>query len=487
MGQLTSVLDTSFKVPRAFVKVSLGVGARSPGSSAMATLLVGSKTGTGTTAITTRSLITSPDDASVQFGPGSELHLGAIAFFKANPIGLLYCTALDDSSGGALALKAFVFTGTATADGQVEIWLGGFRIAVSIFNGDTATVFGDRVAAQINGLVKLPCTAVNVTGTVTITMKNKGTRFNTFTTRSKQTNGAGIAHTPVTGTMAGGTDTGANPQTQLDAVASFRHHYLGSGFTDSVNLLKFKSDRTSRATPIEGKRGRWIGCTVTTLALAITLSDAINDPRGELIWARNTDDLPIEIAASACGIYSAYRSADRAANLDGFALPGMDGPFADSDNATELEQNTALNNGMTPVRLNAGVLSIVRPVTNYHNDPVGGNDDYSILDTHYVEVSDYIADLIVQNFAVFAGFKLGVDGPDDAPPAPLVATPKGIRDWLFNMLKGQENKLIVNVDALKGGIVVEADVSAAGRVNAEVPIDCIELFHQLGAQVSQVG
>ena len=75
MPQLTSIVDTSNKVPRAFVRVALGAGPRSPGSSAMKILLIGSKTSTGTAAVTTKYQIAGPDDAlggikvAMRFGP----------------------------------------------------------------------------------------------------------------------------------------------------------------------------------------------------------------------------------------------------------------------------------------------------------------------------------------------------------------------------------------------------------------------------------
>lgn len=488
MAQLISILDTSFKVPRAFVKVSLGAGARSPGSSAMKVLAVGSKTSAGTAAVGDLVRCAGADDAKTSFGPGSELHRAAMKFFKANPIGVFYATAMDDSTGGGLATKQFVFSGTATSDGTIEVWIDGERLAISVVTGDTATVVGDKLEAIINGRSDLPVTAANSTGTVTVSSKNKGSRFNWITTRSLKTNAAGISHTAVTGKTAGGTDTSANPTTQLDAVAGAeRFHLIISGFVDATNLAKFKASITSLATPIVGKRGRWLACSPDTLANAITLSDALNDPRGELLWFEAPDALPIEAAASYAGAHTAVRSSDRAANTDGMLLPDLLTRYAVADRPTVSEQNTALNNGLTPLMDDSSVVRVVRAVTSYHQDG-SGNDDFTILDTHYVEVSDEIGDAIEQGFATaFAGYKLGVDGADGAPPFPGVATPKSVKDWIVSLLYPREGRSIVNVTALIPSIVVEADGSAAGRLNAEVPVDVIELFHQLGTNIAQVG
>lgn len=488
MAQLTSIIDTSFKVPRAFVKVSLGVGARSPGSSAMKVLLVGSMTSSATVAAGELKLLAGEQDAKTYFGAGSELHCAARAFFKNNPIGSCYAVAMDDSSGGGVSTKAFVFTGTATGDGSIYIWLNGEQFVVPVVVGDTATVVGDKIVSAINGRSELPWTAANVTGTVTVSSKNKGTRFNWITTRSFKGGAAGISHTVVTGKTSGGTDTGANPTTQLDLVATAeRFHLIVSGFLDATNLSKFKTTTSSNAQPITGKRGRWIACHPDTLTNAISVADSVNDARGELLWCEAPEALPIEVAAAYAGAHTAKRSSDRAANTDGMELLSIKTRYSAADRPTVSEQNTALNNGLTPLNDDAGVVRAVRAVTNYHQDG-SGNDDFSILDTHYVEVSDFIGDAIEQSFSSsFAGFKLGVDGADGAPPFPGVATPKSVKDWIVSILRTYEGKQIVNVAALVPSIVVEADPSTPGRLNAEVPVDVIELFHQLGTNIAQVG
>ena len=491
MPQLTSIVDTSNKVPRAFVRVALGAGPRSPGSSAMKILLIGSKTSTGTAAVTTKYQIAGPDDAKTYFGVGSELHLAAVALFKANPFATVFACALDDSSGGLAATKTLLYTsGPATADGTITLDIMGVRVVVGVTSGQTVTQIGDAVVAALNGRTDCPVTGVNTAGSVALSSRNKGVRFNTITTRSLLTGATGVAHTPITGVMAGGTDTGANATTILDSLAAERFHFIVNPYTDSTNLLKFKTYATAQMQPLVGKRARWFACLPGTIAADTTISDAVNDPLGEVIQFENPDDLPLMIAASAAGAVAAVRSSDRAYNTDGLTLPGIKVQFAQADVMTDAELNVCLNNGLTPLLSRDGSVFVVREVTNYHND-AGGNDDFSILDTHYVDVAFFVADSIEQNFpSTFAGFKLAPDPTtgDAGPPAPKVATPSSIKGWAFSIAKAQENKLLVNLETTtKAGLVCELDVAAAGRANLEMPIDCIELFHQLAAQVSQVG
>lgn len=485
---LTSIIDTSYKVPRAFVKVSLGAGPRSPGSAAMSILVVGSKTSAGSATVGEKYLVISGDDAKTYFGVGSELHLTAVAMLKANPGAVIYMVALDDSSGGGVSTKTVAFTsGPATADGTLELWINGLRYVLGITSGQTVTQIGDALAALINGRTDCPMTAVNTAGSVALSSRNKGVRFNYISVRSLLTGATGVAHTVATGYASGGTATGANPTTHLDALAAERFHFLVCPFVDSTNMGKFKTYATAQLAPLVGKRCRWIACSPLSIAAAITLSDAVNDPLGQVLQIENPDDLTCVIAGVHAATMALLRSSDRAYNTDGVLLAGIKPQFAQADVMIESELNACLNNGVTPLITRTGTVSIVRDVTNYHND-ASGNDDFSIIDTHYVDVPIFMADAIEQNFSsVFAGFKLAPDTADGEPPAPKVATPSSIKDFLFSLAKAQENKLLVNVEALKTSLVVELDTSAAGRANAEFPVDCIELFHQLAVNVSQVG
>lgn len=485
MPVLSSIIDSSYKIPRAFLQVSLGVGPKSPGSAAVKILLVGLKTAAGSAAVGERKLLTGKDDSRTFHGPGSELHMMSQAVFAANPIATVYAVAMDPA-GGTAGTKVLTFTGTATADGGVAVWILGNRIYTPIASGTTATALGDAVAAAINARTDLPVTAVNAIGVVTLTAKNTGVRSTGISVRSLATV-TGIAHTAVTGYVAAGTAGTENATTQLDGIAAERFHLVVSPHTDSTNLLKFKSFATSQSAAIAGKRCRWLACTMDTLANAITLSDTLNAQRGQLPWIENPDDTPAMTAAAVAGAVAAKIASDRAYNLDGLEVPGLKPQYALGDVPTETEQNSALSNGLTPLLSKEGTVRIVRSVTNYHQDATG-NDDFSVIDTHYVDVPDYLADDLQVNFSsVYEGFKLAPDGADGAPPGARVATPLSVRDWIYGRLKREENRLIVNVDANLGALVVEIDGSTPSRLNAEIPVDCIELFHQFAANISQVG
>src|SRR5262245_47149630 len=124
---LTSTVDTSLKRPGLFIKVSLGVGARSPGSGPMRICLLGNKlAASGSAAALELKPIFAESDAKGYWGAGSELHLGARAALKAYPSAVLYGIAITEA--GSAATKTITFTaGPASTPGTVEVWIAGER------------------------------------------------------------------------------------------------------------------------------------------------------------------------------------------------------------------------------------------------------------------------------------------------------------------------------------------------------------------------
>lgn len=481
---LTSVIDSSYKVPGSFVQVSLGAGPRSPSAGAMRVLLTGNKSSAGTGVANTLYEVSGPDDVKTLGGVGSELHRMAIAFFNANPIGSLWIVIV--TAAGTAASQAIAFTGTATSDGTVEVWIAGERLVVPITTGDTHTAVAVAVAAAINAKPVLPCTAAAATGTATATARCAGPRGNRISVRTVVTGGSGISHTPISGYFTSGA-TMDDPQAALDAVASQRFHLIVSPHWTATELQKYRTHLNSGALPVNGKRGRFLAVSPETLATSITMSDSVNAARGEVGWCEDPDSTPSEMAAGLAGALTAARSSDRAANMDGVVIPKLKPQAAIDDYPTKAEQNSALNNGLTPLITVNGEIVIVRSITNYHLDALA-NDDFSILDSHKVDVADFVGDVIEQNFATrFRGFKIAPHPAAGEMPPPKVATPVTVRDFIFGQLAAQQNLLLTNVEELKPQLVVEIDAATDGRMNADIPIDVIEHFHQLGANVSQIG
>lgn len=485
MPALTSIVDTSYKLPRAFLQVSFGVGPRSPGSAAMRILLTGNKTSSGTAANAELKAIFGADDAKTYFGAGSELHLMAKALFKAFPTATAYAIAI--ATAGTAATGTITFTGgPASAAGTVSVWVLGEKITVDVASGDSITTIAAAVSAAINQKTDWPVTASPAVGVVTVTAKNTGPRGNRISLRTQLSGATGVSHTPLTGFLSSGA-TYDSPQTALDAVVSERYHFIVAPYFTATELTIYKSHVGTQAQPIQGRRQHVVWSSPDTLATAITLADTLNSVRMRGAWYEDGDDTPAMIAAAYAGFMASRLSADRATNLDYEVIPGLKDQYALDDVPTEGEMNSALNNGLTPLYGKGGEVKIVRAITTYHLD-TAGNDDFSVMDIHYADAPDFLADKLEGNhYSQWKGFKLAPDTAEGAPPDTKVATPKSIRGWIAGQVKEEENKLFVNVDALAEQIVVEIDPTARGRVNAFIPLDCVELYHQFAAEVAQTG
>lgn len=487
----TSVIDTANKVPGSYIRVSLGVGRRSPGAAPIKILLVGNKLSTAPLAVNTPTPVYSKDDARTNTGAGSELFVGAAAAFAAYPNADVTLLAVAESAGTQASGTLTLTNGPATAAGTIEVWVSGRRAVAAIASGDTITTAAAAVAAAINAQTDWPVTAAAVAGVITVTAKLKGPRGNFIRMRSLLTGGTGITHSATNALLSSGA-TSDDPQSALDAVASQRYDYIVGPYSDSTQVPKFETAVDSLAQPETGIRQHFWFASVDTLANTVTLSDAVNAKRGRLPWHAGAEETPFEIAAATAAMHANKLSADRARNLDGEVVTGLLPQYTAGDKPLNSELVSALNNGIMPLDHDGTSVFVVRSITNYSTDSAG-NPDYSVLDTAKTEVPDFIADALEQSWlSEFKGFKLDNDPSEGDQPDPGVATPSSVETWAYGILKthaagGSGPHLLQNVDLFKDLIVAEIDAIAEGRMNLTVPVDVVERFHQLAADVRQNG
>lgn len=141
------------------------------------------------------------------FGENSML-AGMVREFRAINIDVtIDAIPLADNGSGVPATSTFTITGPATEDGTLTFYVGSrvnhaFEIAVA--DGDSATVIGDALEAAITADTKVPVTAANVTGVVTMTAVNDGTEGNAIgIAKSGSVGGVAVA---LVGMASGATD-----------------------------------------------------------------------------------------------------------------------------------------------------------------------------------------------------------------------------------------------------------------------------------------
>lgn len=491
---LASIIPPSNRVPGIFLKVSLGVGARTALDATRKVLIVGNKLSGGTAAVELPYLISGPDDAATYFGRGSELHMMAIAAFAANPSVVLYAIAIT-ASGGTAASGTLVFASSATSAGTCRVWVRGEMIEIPVANGDAAATVAAAVEAAIDDQTDWPVTAGVVSGTVTVTAKHAGPRGNHIALRAELVDVTGLTVTPPAGGFLTSGATSDAPANAIAAAAGDRYYYYALPYTDSVNLALFETSLDSLDEPENGKRAVYVAACIDTPANAITLATGQNFARGQIAWAEGSEDYPGCIAAALAAYRARYESSDPAANISGEEIPGLHPSPRPTDVPTGTELQNAINNGLTPIAKTAGGgMRLVRNCTTRTLD-ADGNPDYRVLDAHKVSVADFVADDLEVFLADrFRGFKLADDDPDGELPPNGVATPATIKDAFAGRLVGYDAGnprasvvLLENTEDNLAQLVVERATAPAGRVNASVPIDVIDHLLQIGADVRQVG
>jgi len=189
-------------------------------------LFVGQKTAAGTA--TSGQLYQSLGNANEQdtlFGKTSALAAMVRAAKNINKITRFDAIPLSDSGTGVAATGEIKFTGTASAAGTITVTIGSainHQYTLTVANLETATVIGAALVAAMTADTTIPVVGVNTSGTVAITVDNKGTYGNGITLKVDGTV-AGITYT-ITGMASGANDPVLT--SIFDVVGSLRYQTI---------------------------------------------------------------------------------------------------------------------------------------------------------------------------------------------------------------------------------------------------------------------
>jgi phage tail sheath gpL-like len=177
-------MSAGFPNPGTFVQVNFAAGPTGGAPLGQQALIIGNKTTAGTA--TPDTVLYGPDtstpvqteaDVITLFGVGSQCHRAWKFFNRVNKTTPVYFIAAAESAGTA-AFGNVTVGGTATSAGNIRFWVGQEFVDTAVNVGDTATVVGGNIANAINAQVNWSITAVNTSGAVAITWKNKGLEGN---------------------------------------------------------------------------------------------------------------------------------------------------------------------------------------------------------------------------------------------------------------------------------------------------------------------
>jgi len=192
---------------------------------------------------------------------------------KINPVVRFDYIALDDNGSAVSAVGALTIAGAATADGVQEFTIGSeinHTYIIPITLDDTPTIIGDALVAVITADTKVPVTAANVAGVVTLTAVNGGITGNDIGI-SHGTLAAGITITTVI--MANGALdpvlTGV-----LDVIGDIRYQSIVWPYSDTSELTNVLDARFNTNNSVQDGVG--IASKIDTLANVRATLQALN-------------------------------------------------------------------------------------------------------------------------------------------------------------------------------------------------------------------
>lgn len=176
-------------------------------------------------------------------GKGSPLGNMLSAFKRINEITKVDAIPLDDNGSGVNANGTIAFTGTATANGTLNVYISSKKdnsYEIAVKNGNTATDIGDALVSAITADNLSLVSAVNTSGSVALTAKNAGSFGNGIGIKVAG-NVAGV--TPSVTAMSGGS-TDPVLTSLFNVVGNKRYqHIVFPGEYDDTVLTDFLDPR----------------------------------------------------------------------------------------------------------------------------------------------------------------------------------------------------------------------------------------------------
>lgn len=485
------------RVPLFYAEINAG-GVSYSGRSRQ--VLIGHKTTAGTAAAGLVNI--GGSDPVGLFGFGSMLADQALYARRHDPVGEIYALVVAEPTGTA-ASGTVTFTGPATANGSIDVFIAGEKLQVAVTSGDTATMLGDALVAAIaKGYVKFnrrmgfPVTAANAAGTVTLTARHKGTVGNGITLATGLEGGS----IPAGVTVALSAATLASGAGDLDLVASLA--LLGNAAaewitgpwnsTTQLNATRdfLASSGSGRWAPTVQKHGHYTTAIQDTLSNLTSFGAGRNDAHATILGTRGLTHAPWVIAAIANGIIARSKNLgaslgeaiEIARPLQTLVMEGLRAPAAVADEWDQTDRNTLYANGIAAYSVGGdGQLRMDRTVTTWQTNAYG-TPDTTFLDVETLAISAYVSRFFRQRIeTLYPRHVLKDDNPRNLQG---VVTPAQARSALIHGYNELYAAGIVEKPELFARYVIVERSGDSNRLNAYLPIDVANQLRVFAANVT---
>lgn len=474
-----SFIPSDLKVPLFYAEVDNSM-ANSGAGGALRRLIVGQVNDDADSPdIGSLVLVSRPAQAVDIGGAGSMLAAMYVAHRAIDVAGEVWCLPVKVTEG-ATAKATVTVTGTVSATGLVNLYVGGVRVRTTVTATMTAAAVATAVAASVNAVQDLPVKATAAEAVVTLEAKFKGELGNDLRVEVNRLGRANGEETPAglqlaVAAMGGGVGS-PDMAVLLAALGDEPFEFCAQPWTDSDSLDAWKdtmdenSGRWSWAKQLWGhvysaKRG--------TVGQLVAFGRLRNDPHMSVIGFEAGVPQPVWVMAAQVAARTAvFISADPARPTQTGTLPAID-PAKSSERFMLTERQSLLSNGVGTAYYEGGYMRIQRAVTTYQKNAYDQPDD-SYLDSEPLHqtayVLRYLASIITSKYG---RHKLANDGTAFGPGQAIV-TPLVIRGELVAGYRYLETLGIVeNTEAFKANLIVERDLSNPNRLNVLYPPDLV--------------
>jgi phage tail sheath gpL-like len=414
----------------------------------------------------------------------------------------LYLQAVSEPAGTA-ATATVTIGGTWSSAGELVFRFAGQQVSVAVASGDTTTQVATAVAAAFNKYSALPATAGSAAAVATLTCRNIGAsqrdwilyyRPDLSTVPAGLTvTLAGSATVNTTGVRFGASGSGTGTEdvtTCLTFLTSKRYARIACGQSDATNAALWETQINTNAAPLSLLLEHMVFGHNGTTSAAISLAQTtLNAFRGQVVYHRNSEAHPAEIAAVNAALRAATEGTNPVPDYDNVELEGVPPQAFPADLLSDAEQNTLLNAGVTPVHTVNGTSRIVRAITTYCLN--GAAQDERCLDIGDAVMPDYVTlDLRAVYESSFRRANPLVR-PDPAPEEKEPPTGIGYpKLWNSQVAARVESIYYANgwVSSLPTGVwAPKATFNTTGKyIMCELPLDVSRVQHRLDQVVRQV-
>lgn len=468
-----SVFPGDFRTPGVFVEFDASKAVRGLPGQEHRILLIVQRTSMGTKPAGELVEVFSADDGKVFFGEGSIGHHMVERAKAANRTNRIYAFALDDDDAGVKAVGSLLFAGTASANGTINLLIGGRRVRVGVSVGMPDTVIAEMVADAISDLPSLAVVAGvddEVEEKVEITFKHKGETGNDLDVRLNYNPGeslpAGITCTVVQPT--GGT---ANPDISevFATIGDAWFNEIAMPYRDDTNLETLEIELTDRWGPLRQIEGHGFAAMDGTVSALSTFGDDRNSPFVTVLGVQQSPTPSWEIAAILAATVAAEAQRDPGRPMTTLALRGLLAPSVDKE-FTLTERNVLLHDGISTCVVGpGGTVQIDRLITTYQlNAAETPDESYLDLNTPLL-LGRLRYTLRARLSSRFARSKLAKSGTRFGAGQPVI-TPDIARAEIISLFDEWENQgWVEDVEQFKDDLVVEINADDPVRLDVLVP------------------